>query len=469
MRVFMDDNFLLQTDMARQLYHEFAAHLPIIDYHCHISPKMIANDRQFDNLGQVLLEKDHYKWRAMRANGVEECYITGESTSDFEKFEKWIETIPYTMRNPLYHWAHMELKTVFGINEILKPEITLEVYNYCTDLLRTPAFSFRNIMKRYNVDVVCTTDDPADSLEHHIFLQKTGFEIKILPTWRPDNVLSVENPLKYREYIEKLSYISGVAINCFDDLLEALKVRHDFFSSVGCKSSDHGLDVFYAENYKLSDIDIIFNKIYNESSVLNTNEIAKFKSCLLIELAKMDWGKGWVQQFHYGALRNNNTRMFLQIGVDSGYDSIGDWNTAESMSKFLDQLDKESKLARTILYNLNPRDNEMVAAMTGNFQDCLWPGKIQFGSGWWFLDQKIGIENQINTLSVFGLLSRFIGMLTDSRSILSYTRHEYFRRILCNLVGSDIEQGLLPASELSFIGKLIENVSYYNAKNYFEF
>jgi len=469
MKTFLDDDFILQTETACQLYHRHAKHLPIIDYHCHLAPEMIANDRQFDNLGQIWLEGDHYKWRAMRTHGIDECYISGESTSDFEKFEKWAETVPYTMRNPLYHWTHLELKTAFGISKLLKPESALEIYEHCTALLRTPAFSARNLMKLYNVEVVCTTDDPRDSLEHHIRLQKEGFEIKILPTWRPDKIMEIENPSNYHKYIEKLSAVSGITITCFDHLLEALKVRHDFFDSVGCKLSDHGLEMFYAEDYTLHDINIIFNKIYNKGIILNNDEITKFKSCLLIELAKMDWEKDWAQQFHYGALRNNNTRKLMQIGVDSGCDSMGDWNTAKSMSKFLDCLDKQNNLTRTILYNLNPSDNEMIATMIGNFQDGSVAGKIQFGAGWWFLDQKMGMEAQMNSLSVFGLLSHFVGMLTDSRSFLSYSRHEYFRRILCNLIGNDVEQGLLPASELPFLGQLVENISYYNAKNYFRF
>ncbi|GMO32891.1 MAG: glucuronate isomerase [Candidatus Azobacteroides pseudotrichonymphae] len=469
MKTFMDDNFILQTEIARQLYHENAKSLPIIDYHCHLSPEMIADDRQFDNLGQIWLEGDHYKWRAMRTNGIDERYITGESTSDFEKFEKWAETVPYTMRNPLYHWTHLELKTVFGINKLLNPESALEIYEHCTDLLRTPAFSTRNLMERYNVEVICTTDDPIDSLEHHIKLKNEGFKIKVLPTWRPDKTMEVENPSDYRKYVEKLSTVSGIAINCFEHLLEALKVRHDFFDSVGCKLSDHGLEMFYAEDYTLSSINTIFNKVYDKGNKLNNDEIVRFKSCMLIELAKMDWEKNWAQQFHYGALRNNNTKMFMQIGADSGYDSIGDWNTARSMSKFLNCLDKQNKLTRTILYNLNPNDNEMIATMVGNFQDGSIAGKIQFGAGWWFLDQKMGMEAQMNSLSVLGLLSHFVGMLTDSRSFLSYTRHEYFRRILCNLVGNDVEQGLLPVSELSFLSQLVENISYYNAKKYFGF
>lgn len=468
MKVFMDDNFVLQTETAQYLYHEHAKNKPIIDYHCHLIPEYIANDHKFDNLGQIWLEGDHYKWRAMRTNGIDERFCTGKDTSDWEKFEKWAETVPYTMRNPLYHWTHLELKTAFGVNKILKPETAREIYDECTAKLRTPEYSARGLMKHYKVEVVCTTDDPIDSLEHHIALKNEGFSIKVLPTWRPDKAMTVEIPADFRSYIEKLSEVSGVSISKFADLLQALKVRHDFFASVGCKLSDHGIEEFYAEDYTDAEIEAIFNKVYGGKE-LSKEEILKFKSAMLVEFAKMDWEKGWTQQFHYGAIRNNNTRLFKQLGPDTGFDSIGDFTVAKAMSKFLNRLDSENKLAKTILYNLNPRDNDLIATMIGNFQDGSVAGKIQFGSGWWFLDQKPGMEAQMNSLSVLGLLSRFVGMLTDSRSFLSYPRHEYFRRILCNLIGNDVEQGLLPASELPFLGKLVEDVSYNNANKFFGF
>ena len=467
MKQFMDENFVLQTETAKQLYHDHAKKQAIIDYHCHLIPQYIADDHKFDNLGQIWLEGDHYKWRAMRTNGIDEKYITGNA-SDWEKFEKWAETVPYTMRNPLYHWTHLELKTAFGINTILKPDTAKEIFDHCTALLRTPEYSAQGLMRMYNVEMVCTTDDPTDSLGHHIKLKESGFVVKVLPTWRPDKAMAVENPEAYRKYINSLAEVANVTILNFDDLLQALKIRHDFFASVGCKLSDHGIEEFYAENYTQSEINTIFNKVMNNTMVSH-EDILKFKSCMLVEFARMDWEKGWTQQFHYGAMRNNNTRMFKQIGPDTGYDSIGDWSTAKSMSKFLDTLASENKLTKTILYNLNPRDNDMLATMIGNFQDGSIAGKIQFGSGWWFLDQKSGMEAQINSLSALGLLSRFVGMLTDSRSLLSYPRHEYFRRILCNLIGNDVEQGLLPTSELPFLGKLVENVSYYNAKRFFDF
>ena len=468
MKNFIHKNFLLQTDTARELYHEHAKKQPIIDYHCHLDPAQIASDRKFDNLGQIWLEGDHYKWRAMRTNGIDERYCTGKDTSDWEKFEKWAETVPYTMRNPLYHWTHLELKTAFDVEELLNPKTAKKIYDVCTEKLRTPEFSARSLMKKYNVKVVCTTDDPADPLEHHVALKNEGFEIKVLPTWRPDRAMAVENPAAYRAYLEKLSEISGVTINKFNDLVEALRNRHDFFASVGCKLSDHGVEEFYAEPYTQTEIENIFNKVYGGNE-LSKEEILKFKSAMLYEGAIMDWEKGWTQQFHYGAIRNNNTRLFNQLGADTGFDSIGDFTVAKAMSHFFDQLDKDNKLAKTIIYNLNPKDNDMVATMIGNFQDGSIAGKIQFGSGWWFLDQKTGMEAQMNSLSNLGLLSRFVGMLTDSRSFLSYPRHEYFRRILCNLLGNDIENGLLPASEMKFIGEMVENISYNNAKKFFNF
>lgn len=468
MKQFLDDNFVLQNETAEYLYHQHAKHLPIIDYHCHLDPKLIAEDYQFDNLGEIWLGGDHYKWRAMRTNGVDERYCTGKDTTDWEKFEKWAETVPYTMRNPLYHWTHLELKTAFGVTKILKPETAKEIFDECTAKLRTPQFSARGLMKHYNVEAVCTTDDPIDSLQYHLALKNEGFSVKVLPTWRPDKAMAVEIPDAFRGYVEKLSEVSGVAISNFSDLITALRKRHDFFAGAGCKLSDHGIEEFYAEDYTQSEIDAIFNKVYGGKE-LTHEEIIKFKSAMLVEGAVMDWEKGWTQQFHYGAIRNNNTRLFKKLGPDTGFDSIGDFTIAKAMSKFLNRLDTDNKLAKTIIYNLNPRDNDLIATMIGNFQDGSVAGKIQFGSGWWFLDQKTGMEAQMNSLSNLGLLSRFVGMLTDSRSFLSYPRHEYFRRILCNLIGTDVEQGLLPSSELDFLGKLVENVSYYNAKEFFKF
>lgn len=468
MKSFINEDFLLETKTAKDLYHQHAASLPIIDYHCHLVPEMVAKDRKFDNLGQIWLEGDHYKWRAMRTNGIDERYITGKETTDWQKYEKWVETVPYTMRNPLYHWTHLELSRGFGVDTILNPETGKEIYDICTAKLQSPEFSARGLMKHFKVEVVCTTDDPIDTLEHHIAVKNDPFSCKVLPTWRPDKAMAVEVPADFRVYIEKLSEVSGIAIAKFEDVLAALQVRHDFFASVGCKLSDHGVEEFYAEDYTQSEIDAIFVKIIGGSS-LTPLEILKYKSAMMYEFAVMDNSKGWTQQLHYGPIRNNNTRLFRNLGPDTGFDSIGDFNVAKSLSKFLNRLDTENQLPKTIIYNINPKDNDMIATMIGNFQDGTVAGKIQFGSGWWFLDQEIGMINQLNSLSTLGLLSRFVGMLTDSRSFLSYPRHEYFRRILCNLIGKDVERGALPASEMAFLGKMVEDICYYNAKNYFQF
>lgn len=471
MKEFNDENFVLETETARRLYHEYAEGLPIIDYHCHLNPEYVASDHLFPNLSKVWLEGDHYKWRAMRTNGVDERYITGADTTDWEKFEKWAETVPYTMRNPLYHWTHLELKTAFGVTDLLSPKTARQIYDHCSAMLQTPERSARGLMKHYNVETVCTTDDPVDSLEHHLKVKTDNFGVKMLPTWRPDKAMAVEVPADYQAYIRRLGEVAGVNISSFADVIDALKKRHDFFASVGCRLSDHGLGEFYAEDYTPAGIEAIFDKIYNRGEQLTAEEIRQFKTAMMVEFAVMDHDSGWTQQFHYGAIRNNNTLMFNKLGADTGFDSIGDFTVAEKMSKFLDMLASRDKLAKTIIYNLNPRDNELVATMAGNFQDGRYgAGKIQFGSGWWFLDQKDGMEKQMNALSVLGLISRFVGMLTDSRSFLSYPRHEYFRRTLCNLLGNDIEKGLLPASEIDFIGReIVAKVSYGNAKEYFKF
>ena len=468
MKTFMDKDFLLQTDFAKELYHQHAAKMPIIDYHCHLNPAMVANDHKFKSITEAWLGGDHYKWRAMRTNGIDEKYITGEDSSDWEKFEKWAETVPYTMRNPLYQWTHLELRTAFGIDKILSPATAREIYEECNAKLRTPEFSARGLMRKYHVETVCTTDDPADSLEYHQAVRKDGFEIKMLPTWRPDKAMAVENPEAFRSYLEKLGAAADCSISSFTDLLTALRKRQDFFAANGCKLSDHGIETFFATPYTPAEITTIFNKVYG-GMMLTPEEVLKFKSAMMIEFAIMDWEKGWTQQFHYGAMRNNNSKMFHKLGPDTGYDSIASSQTAQELSRFLDTLASQDKLTKTILYNLNPCDNEMIATMIGNFQDGTMPGKIQWGSGWWFLDQKTGMVNQMNALSLLGLLSRFVGMLTDSRSFLSYPRHECFRRTLCDLIGTDVENGELPASELPFLGQMVEDISYNNAKNYFKF
>ncbi|WP_210465732.1 glucuronate isomerase [Rufibacter roseolus] len=463
---FLDDNFLLQTKTAQTLYHEHAKHMPIIDYHCHLNPADIANDRKFRNLTQIWLEGDHYKWRAMRTNGVPERFCTGHA-DDFEKFEQWAKTVPLTMRNPLYHWTHMELKRPFGIQKILKPESAREIYDTATEMLQSDEFSVRGILKKMNLVTICTTDDPIDSLEHHQKIAADDFGIKVLPTFRPDKAMAIEDS-GYLAYLEKLEAASGVSISNYQSLLDALKQRHDFFHAQGGRLSDHGLETMYAEEYTDQEIAAIFEKALQKQA-LTQEEVLKFKSAMLVELALMDHARGWTQQFHLGALRNNNTRMMRELGPDTGFDSIGDFDVARPLAKFMDKLDNSNQLAKTILYNLNPSQNELYATMIGNFNDGSTPGKIQYGSAWWFLDQKQGMEAQMNALSNMGLLSRFVGMLTDSRSFLSYPRHEYFRRILCNMLGNDVENGELPASELEWIGQMVENICYNNAKNYFNF
>ncbi len=469
MKQFNDKNCVLQSPTAERLYHDYAAHQPIIDYHCHLSPHEVAEDKNFETITNLWLDGDHYKWRAMRTNGIEERYITGDA-SPRERFEKWAETVPYTMRNPLYHWVHLELKSAFGIEELLSPATSQMIYDRCNELLASGDYSARKLMQHYKVETVCTTDDPIDSLEHHTTCREDGFACKVLPTWRADKSMAINNPEAYRAYMAQLGAAAGIEINTYTDLLDALKRRHDHFAATGCKLSDYGFDKFYAEEYTQSEIDAIFRGVM-DGKIPTEEQIAKFKSAMLFELCSMDYKSGWVMQFHYGVIRNNSSKMFNLIGADTGFDSIGDFSTALEMAKFFDKLESAGTLSRSIIYPLNPKDNEMVATMIGNFQDgSKGAGRMQFGSAWWFLDQKDGMEKQINSLSALGLLSRFVGMLTDSRSFLSYPRHDYFRRILCNMVGQDIENGLLPASEIDFIGReIIEAVSYKNAKNYFNF
>lgn len=468
--VFIHPDFLLQNETAKELYHEIAERLPIIDYHCHLDPRMVAEDHRFRSITEIWLGGDHYKWRAMRANGVAERYITGDA-SDWEKFQKWAETMPYAMRNPLYHWTHLELKTAFGIDKLLNERTAKEIFDECNDKLQNdPNMTARGLMRRYGVEVVCTTDDPTDTLEWHKKTRESGFECKVLPTWRPDKAMGVENAKNFRAYVEKLSAASDATINDFTDFVCALQKRHDYFAQMGCKLSDHGLTEFYAEDFTEAQVAAIFNKVYGGAE-LNEQEIRTFKSAMLFIFGCQDAEAGWAQQYHYGAIRNSNTRMFKAIGADTGYDSIGQCQTADAMARHLDRLNSAGKLGKTIIYNLNPSDNEMVATMIGNFQDGTTPGKIQWGAGWWFLDQKDGMTKQINALSLQGLLSRFVGMLTDSRSFLSYPRHEYFRRTLCNIIGADIEAGEIPYSgyEEERVRQMVADICYHNAKGYFNF
>ncbi|WP_079472697.1 glucuronate isomerase [Chitinophaga ginsengisegetis] len=461
---FMDENFLLNSDAAERLYHDYAKDMPIIDYHCHLPPAQIAADTRFENITQAWLYGDHYKWRAMRTNGVPESYCTGNNT-DWEKFEKWAATVPYTLRNPLHHWTHLELQRYFGISDILNPASAKQIYDSCNQLLQTPEYSVQNLLRSRNVSIICTTDDPADNLQYHRQLKQDGFEIPVIPAFRPDQAMNVDVPEAYNRYLEKLEQAANCSISTYDDLLQTLKNRHDVFAAHGCKVSDHGIEEIYADDFLEKDIRQIFLKIRG-GQVLTYTESRQFKSALLLELALMDWKAGWVQQYHLGALRNNNSRMLRQLGPDTGWDSIGDFSQARALAKFLDKLDSQDKLAKTIIYNLNPADNELMATMTGNFNDGSVAGKVQFGAAWWFLDQKDGMTRQMNALSNMGLISRFVGMLTDSRSFLSYPRHEYFRRLLCDLFGEEIERGEIP-DDIEAVGKMIQDICYGNAKSYF--
>ena len=466
--IFITEHFLLESKSAETLYHEFAKDAPIFDYHCHLPPKEIADDHRFANLTQIWLYGDHYKWRGMRADGVDEKYITGKA-SDWEKFQKWAEVVPHTFRNPLYHWTHLELKRPFGVSDrLLNPDTAKGIWDECNAKLARPEFSCRGIMKQMNVVLTCTTDDPTDSLEHHIKIAAdTSFKIKVLPTFRPDKGMAVECSKTFNAWVDKLAAVSGTHIADWQSYIDAIRKRHDHFNSVGGRLSDHGLDTAYAEAYSEWEIRNIFAKI-RRGYELCGEDVLKFKSAMLYEFGVMDHEKKWTQQFHIGALRNNNSRLLGALGPDTGFDSMGDWPVAQALSRFLNRLDSENKLARTILYNNNPKDNDVFATMAGNFQDGTIPGKMQFGSSWWFLDQLDGMTKQIESLSNIGLLSRFVGMITDSRSFLSYTRHEYFRRLLCNILGDEIERGVLPR-DMRLIGKMVRDISYDNAANYFGF
>jgi len=463
---FLSEDFLLYNETAIRLYHEYAKDIPIIDYHNHLPPDQIAENKQFDTITEIWLKGDHYKWRAMRANGVEEKFITGD-TDDHTQFVKWAETVPYTMRNPLYHWTHMELKKPFGIRRLLSQDTADSIYHETNEMLQQDDFSTRALLRRAKVNKLCTTDDPTDDLSYHQQLAQSDFDINVLPTFRPDKAMDATDIPAYNQYLDTLAEVSDTHIATFDDLRSALQKRHDYFHQHGCRLSDHGLETFYAADYTDSAIQQIFEKI-RVGNLLDPGELEQFRSAMLYELAVMDHAKGWTQQFHIGAIRNNNQRIIQQLGKDAGCDSIGDWNHTLAMSRFFDRLNKEDQLPKTIVYNLNPRDNETFATMMGNFNDGSIPGKMQFGTAWWFLDQKLGMIDQINVLSNMGLLSRFVGMLTDSRSFLSFSRHEYFRRILCNLLGTDVENGELP-NEMEALGKMVQDICYHNAEQYFEF
>ncbi|HEX2873211.1 MAG TPA: glucuronate isomerase [Polyangiaceae bacterium] len=461
-----DDDFLLETDVARELYHRYAAGLPIIDYHCHLPPEHVATDHRFRSLTAIWLDGDHYKWRAMRSNGVPEDFCTG-AKDDWEKFEAWAATVPKTLRNPLYHWTHLELKFPFGIRKLLNPISAREIYDRGNALLQGPSFTARGLLRQFNVQVVCTTDDPADSLEHHAAYARdaSAGATRMYPTFRPDRALDVDQPQKLNGWVERLEARVGSSVNSYDQLLAALDSRHRAFHELGGRLSDHGLETAYSDDYNLAEVRETFAAA-RAGRAADPGQTARFRSALLHELALLDHARGWVQQFHLGALRNNNTRMQRSLGPDTGFDSIGDFEIARPLAKFLDRLDQDNRLAKTILYNLNPRDNEVLATMIGNFQDGSVPGKLQFGSAWWFLDQLDGMEKQIHALSQMGLLSRFVGMLTDSRSFLSYSRHEYFRRLLCNILGHDVRRGLLP-DDRELLGEMVTDICFRNARGYF--
>lgn len=465
MKKFIHDDFLLTNKTGVRLYHQYSENQPVIDFHCHLSPAMIFDDRQFENLTQAWLEGDHYKWRAMRANGIDEKFCTGNAP-DIDKFRKWAETVPAAIGNPLYHWTHLELARYFGIFDLLSPSTADSIYEKTSSMLRTKEFSIRSMLKKFKAEVICTTDDPSDNLEYHKKL-KGSFEILVLPTFRPDNVIKTEDPLKFKAYIEKLGISGNTEIKDFSSLIEVLDGRHKFFHDTGGRLSDHGLDRFYYTQFTASEIDNILKKLLRGERI-SEDESEKYRTAVMTELCRMNHKRGWTQQFHIGALRNNNSRAFRLLGPDTGWDSIGAPQDAYKMSKFLNSLDDTEQLAKTILYNINPADNEMMITMAGNFNDGTTAGKVQYGSAWWFLDQKTGMEKHIRDLAALGLMRRFIGMVTDSRSFLSYPRHEYFRRLICNFVGEEVEKGLIPYEE-ELLKPLIEGISYKNAKEYFGF
>ncbi|MCK0146148.1 glucuronate isomerase [Arenibacter sp. F26102] len=466
MKTFINDDFLLQSDFAKTLYHNYAKELPIIDYHNHLPPQEIDNNRVFGNISQAWLAGDHYKWRAMRAFGINERYITGDAT-DKEKFLKWAETVPYTVRNPLYHWTHLELQRYFGIQELLGPDNAEEIYEKASAMLQQPSHNTIGLLQQQKVESLCTTDESIDSLQFHKSIKKKGITPKVFPTFRPDKTFAIEQGASYVAYMEKLGEASNINITTFNDLLAALENRINYFHEQGGRLADHGLEQLYHFKEGTYDAGSLFKKVM-DGKALTVDEVQYFKAQVLLFLGRTYHKKGWVQQFHIGAIRDNNKRLLSKLGPDTGFDSIGDYSQASALSGFLNELDGTDQLAKTIIYNLNPSDNEVIATMVGNFNDGSVRGKVQFGSGWWFLDQKDGMEKQMNVLSNMGLLSCFVGMLTDSRSFLSFPRHEYFRRILCNLIGKDVVNGELPADE-KLLGRIVSDISYYNAKNFFDF
>jgi glucuronate isomerase len=461
---FIHEDFLLETDLARHLFHDVAGPLPVIDYHCHLPVDQIRHDHRFRSLTEIWLDGDHYKWRAMRANGVSERFCTGDAT-DIEKFQAWAETVPETIRNPLYHWTHMELKRPFGIEEPLNGKSARAIYDRATALLQKDDFTTSGLFRQFRVAAVCTTDDPVDSLEHHAALAKRpNPETRAFPTWRPDRALAIDDPSAWNVWVDALGARSGIAIVKFSDFWDAIENRHAAFHELGCRASDHGLERMFAAPFSDADLTRAFDAL-RAGKPVDAGTAEQFRSGLLHRMALLDHARGWVQQFHLGALRNTNTRARKTLGPDKGFDSIGDFDQAAPLARFLDALDGTDQLAKTILYNLNPRDNELFASMIGNFQDGSVPGKMQYGAAWWFLDQKDGMEAQMRALSNLGLFSRFIGMVTDSRSFLSYSRHAYFRRLVCNLLGNDVRAGLAP-DDRGLLADIVRNVCFLNARNY---
>jgi len=465
MKEFIHRDFLLEGETARRLYYDHAAPKPIIDYHCHLDPQFIAEDHRYRSITELWLGGDHYKWRAMRANGIDEKYITGDA-SDWDKFYHWAITVPYTMGNPLYHWTHMELRNAFGITETLNADTAKRIYGRCNEILREGPLTARGMMRHYRVEAVCTTDDPADNLSWHEKISSSGFEIKVLPSWRPDKSVDVSGGEAYLGYLRRLSEAADVDIHSLASLLEALRIRHDYFASHGCRLADNGVGEFPWAECTEHEAQSIFDDVLSCKTLSRADE-TKLRTYLLLELARMNHSKGWAQQYHFGPMRNVNSRMHQMLGPDSGFDTVGDYRSAEAMAHFFDTLDSENRLAKTILYNLNPADNTMTAAMAANFQDGTLAGKMQWGTAWWFNDSLDGMIAQMRTLALQGLLARFVGMLTDSRSFLSYPRHDYFRRILCSMLGADLDRGLMPMEEKERIGAMIEDICYNNAKQYF--
>ena len=463
---FITDDFLLQSKFARRLYREYTAAQPILDYHCHLSAKDIADNRQFRNLCEIWLEGDHYKWRAMRANGVPERYCTGDA-DPYDKFFAWAQTVPYTLRNPLYHWTHLELQRYFDIDSLLSEKTARKIWEATNERLAGKDLNAHGILKKFRVDTLCTTDDPVESLEHHERIASSCPGTRVLPGFRPDGALRTEDPVAFNAWVDKLAAICNLDVTRFAHMLQALGKRHGDFHHSGCRLSDHGLDFCFAEPCTDREAEQVFDKVRGGSQPTPL-ESAKFASFLMLFFGGLDAGKGWTKQLHLGAYRNANTRMLKTLGRDTGFDSIGDWPQAAALSNYLDRLNTENSLPRMVLYNLNPADNYTFATMIGNFQDGSVAGKLQFGSAWWFLDQKESIEWQLNTLSNCGLLSRFVGMTTDSRSFMSFPRHEYFRRVLCDLVGNEVESGLLPNDE-ELIGAMVKNICHDNAVKYFGF